>query len=161
MVRKIATMDVRFSSFGEDGGLLTTRNSILFQRKITMPSSSPWVRPVAIAAALFGLLTIFSGGTAQFGGAAARDAVGDAVPFVLWFNFLAGFVYLLGAIALFKSTTWATRIAWVMGLSTLLVFAVLILVALFGTPFEWRTVGAMTIRTGFWLAIAVALSRTA
>ncbi|WP_170377375.1 hypothetical protein [Ruegeria atlantica] len=126
-----------------------------------MQPSPPWTRPAAIAAAFFGLLTIFSGGTALFGGAAAKAAVGDAVPLVLWFNFLAGFVYLLGAIALFKSKTWATRIAWVIGLSTLFVFAVLILVALFGTPFEWRTVGAMTIRTGFWLAIAVALSRTA
>ncbi len=126
-----------------------------------MPSSPPWVRPVAIAAALFGLLTIFSGGTALFGGAAARPAVGDAVPFVLWFNFLAGFVYLLGAFALYKSTIWAQRIAWLLGLSTLLVFAVLILVALCGTPFEWRTIGAMTIRTGFWPTIAVALSRTA
>lgn len=153
-------MDVRYSSFGEDGGLLTTRNSILFQRKTTMPSSPSWVRPVAVAAALFGLLTIFSGGTALFGGAAAKAAVGDAVPFVLWFNFLAGFVYLIGAFAIYKSTFWVQRIAWLIGLSTLLVFAVLILVALSGTPFEWRTVGAMTIRTGFWLAIAFVLSRT-
>ncbi|WP_170397487.1 MULTISPECIES: hypothetical protein [Ruegeria] len=126
-----------------------------------MQPSPPWIRPAAIAAAFFGLLTIFSGGTALFGGAAAKAAVGDAVPLVLWFNFLAGFVYLLGAFALYKSLIWAHRIAWVIGLSTLLVFAVLVVVALIGTPFEWRTVGAMIIRTGFWLAIAVALSRTA
>ncbi|SMO59472.1 hypothetical protein SAMN06265380_10329 [Ruegeria faecimaris] len=126
-----------------------------------MPSSPPWVRPVTIAAVLFGLLTIFSGGTALFGGAAARAAVGDAVLFVLWFNFLAGFIYLLGALALYKSTIWAQRIAWLLGLSTLLVFVVLILVALSGTPFEWRTVGAMTIRSAFWLTVAFALSKTA
>lgn len=125
-----------------------------------MPSSSPWVRPVAIAAALFGLLTIFSGGTALFGGAAAKAAVGDAVPFVLWFNFLAGFVYLLGAFAIYKSTFWAQRIAWLIGTCTLLVFVVLIIMVLGGTPFEWRTIGAMTIRSGFWLAIAFVLSRT-
>ncbi|WP_170411498.1 hypothetical protein [Ruegeria arenilitoris] len=126
-----------------------------------MQPSPPWIRPAAIAAAFFGLLTIFSGGTALFGGAAAKAAVGDAVPLVLWFNFLAGFVYLLGAFALYKSLIWAHRIAWVIGLSTLMVFAVLVVVALIGTPFEWRTVGAMTLRTGFWLAIAVSLSRTA
>ncbi len=126
-----------------------------------MPSSTHWIRPAAIAAAFFGLLTIFSGGTALFGGAAAKAAVGDAVPFVLWLNFLAGFVYLLGAFALYKSSYGAHRIAWVIGLPKLLVFAVLILVALSGTPFERRTVGAMTIRTGFRLAITVALSRTA
>ncbi len=46
---------------------------------------------------VFGLLTIFSGGTALFGGEAARAAVGNAVPFVLWFNFIAGFFYVLAA----------------------------------------------------------------
>lgn len=44
---------------------------------------------------VFGALTIVSGGQALFGSAAAQTAVGNAVPFVLWFNFLSGFVYVL------------------------------------------------------------------
>jgi hypothetical protein len=28
-----------------------------------------------------------------------------------------------------------------------------------GTPYEMRTVGAMTVRAGFWLAIAILLGR--
>lgn len=117
-----------------------------------------WVRPVAIIAALFGLLTVFSGGMVLFGSAAAKDAAGDAVPLVLWFNFLAGFVYILGAAALFSFAPWAKSLAWLIGISTLLVFAVLIAMALSGTLFEWRTIGAMVLRSSFWLAIATALS---
>jgi len=49
-------------------------------------------------AALFGLATIASGGTALFGGEAARAAVGNAVSFVLWFNFLAGFLYVIAGV---------------------------------------------------------------
>ena len=48
-----------------------------------------WI--AAIVAIVFGVLTVVSGGRALFAGAEARAAVGNAVPFVLWFNFLAGF----------------------------------------------------------------------
>lgn len=124
-----------------------------------MPKTPRWVRPTAIFAALFGILTIFSGGMALFGGAAVKSAVGDAVPFVLWFNFLAGFIYVLGAVALFNLTPWAKPVAWLIAISTAVVFMVLIIMTLGGTPFEWRTIGAMVLRSGFWLAIAIGLTR--
>ena len=41
----------------------------------------------AIIAMVFGALSILAGGLALFGGTATEVAVGDAVPFVLWFNF--------------------------------------------------------------------------
>ena len=91
-----------------------------------MLQSPRWIRPVAIGATLFGLATIFSGGMALFGGAASKAAVGNAVPMVLWFNFLAGFVYILGAVALFNLTPWARLVAWLIGVCTLLMFAILI-----------------------------------
>lgn len=118
-----------------------------------------WVRPTAIIAALFGLVTVYSGGMVLFGSADARAIVGDAVPIVLWFNFLAGFAYILGAVALFYLQPWAELIAWLIGLSTLLIFAVFIVLAFSGTPFEWRTIGAMALRSGFWLIIGMQLSK--
>ena len=120
-----------------------------------------WIRPVAIVAALFGLLTIFSGGVVLFGRTTAKVAVGDAVPLVLWFNFLAGFAYVVGAFALYNLAPWAQRTAWLIGICTLMVFAILIALAVSGTSFEWRTIGAMVLRSGFWLAIAIALSKEA
>jgi hypothetical protein len=50
------------------------------------PSLPRWTRPVAIAATVFGILTIFSGGMVLFGPEAAQRVAGDAVPFVVIFN---------------------------------------------------------------------------
>ncbi len=65
-----------------------------------MLQSPIWTRPVAIIAALFGLLTIYSGGMVLFGGPATKAAAGDAVPLVLWFNFFAGFLGIISLISL-------------------------------------------------------------
>ena len=49
---------------------------------------------MAIAAIVFGVVTVLTGGRALFGSLESRADFGNAVPFVLWFNFLAGFVYI-------------------------------------------------------------------
>jgi hypothetical protein len=124
-----------------------------------MGKNPVWVSVVAVLAALFGLATVYSGGRALFGGEQAAAAVGNAVPIVLWFNFCAGFVYILAAVGVFLRQPWAVPLAWVIGIATLIVFAVFAALVLFGTAFEWRTVGAMALRSGFWLGIAFALSQ--
>ncbi len=48
----------------------------------------------------FGMLTIKSGRQVVFGNIAARVAAGNFVPFVVWFNFLAGFVYVAAGVGL-------------------------------------------------------------
>lgn len=58
------------------------------------------VKALALIAVVFGAMTIFSGGRALFGDEQARAAVGNAIPFVLWFNFFAGFAYILTGIGL-------------------------------------------------------------
>jgi hypothetical protein len=118
-------------------------------------AKNPW--PLRIAAAIavaFGALTIVSGGTALFGGPEARAAVGDAVPFVLWFNFLAGFAYIAAGIGLWLRRRWAASLALLIALATLVVFAAFGLHVVMGGAFEPRTVGAMTLRSLVWLAIA-------
>ena len=39
----------------------------------------------------FGVMTLKSGGFALFGGVEGKEFAGQYVPFVLWFNFIAGF----------------------------------------------------------------------
>jgi len=56
-------------------------------------SGSRALKIAAGVAILFGLLSILSSGRALFGNEAARAAVEDAAPFVLWVNFIAGFAY--------------------------------------------------------------------
>ena len=116
---------------------------------------SRFALPVIAAVALaFGVATILSGGRVLFGDAAARAAAGHYVPFVVWFNFLAGFAYIVGAVGLALRRAWAARIALVIAAATALVFLIFGLLVLAGQPFESRTVAAMILRTTLWTGIA-------
>jgi len=87
----------------------------------------------AVVAVLFGIATIASGGNVLFGSGA--EGAGNYVPFIVWFNFLAGL-----ALALAVANAGA--------------FAALGLHIGGGGAYEARTVIAMTLRLGVWLAIA-------
>lgn len=110
-------------------------------------------------AIVFGILTIASGGQALFGGAEARAAVGDAVPFVLWFNTFAGFAYVAAGLGLLARRRWAAWLSAAIAIATLAVFAAFGLHVAGGGAYEARTIGAMTLRTVVWLAIAVSAFR--
>ncbi|SFU21057.1 hypothetical protein [Sedimentitalea nanhaiensis] len=106
-------------------------------------------------AIVFGLLTVLSGGRALFGSAEARAAVGNAVPFVLWFNFVAGFAYVVAGIGLFLRHRPAVWVSIGILLTTCLVMLAFGLHLLLGGAYEIRTVGAMILRTGVWAAISI------
>jgi hypothetical protein len=108
----------------------------------------------ALVAVAFGLATVVSGGRALFGGPQAAAAVGAAVPFVLWFNFLAGFGYLAAGGALFARRRWAAPLAAAIAIATAAVFALFGLHVAFDGAYEARTVGAMVLRVVVWAVIA-------
>lgn len=110
---------------------------------------------LAIAAIAFGVLTVFSGGRALFGGEEARAALGNIVPFVLWFNFLAGFVYVLAGVGLLRAERWAAAVALFLAVATVLVFVAFGVYALAGGAFEMGTVGALSVRSLFWIVLAL------
>jgi len=117
-------------------------------------------RPIAlwIAAAialLFGLATLKSGGSVLFIDGPDRAAAGHYVPFILWFNFLAGFSYIIAAIGLFGKKPWAAKLAMVICLATLIAFAMLAVMILQSVPYETRTVAAMTLRSLIWAIISM------
>ncbi|WP_298571503.1 hypothetical protein [uncultured Aliiroseovarius sp.] len=109
----------------------------------------------SIVALAFGALTVLSGGRALFGSAEAQAAVGNAVPFVLWFNFLAGFAYILAGVGLFLRHPPAVWISIGIFACTALVALALAVHMMQGGAFEMRTVGAMILRTGVWAGISV------
>ena len=115
---------------------------------------------LAALAIVFGALTVFSGGRALFGGAAAQAAVGNAVGFVLWFNFLAGFFYVLTGAGLWLAQRWAARAASLLALATALVAGAFGLHVLGGGAHEMRTVGALAVRLVFWVMVAIVAQRT-
>lgn len=123
------------------------------------PTRPRWAFVAAIVAILFGLVTILSGGRALFGGEAARAAVGNAVGFVLWFNFTAGFIYVIAGIGLLLWRRWAAQLSAAIAISTLVVLAAFGWHVATGGAFEMRTVGAMTLRSGFWVGIAIPACR--
>ena len=111
-----------------------------------------WV--ITVIAVVFGLLTIKSGGSVLFVDGIAREEAGNYVPFVLWFNFLAGFAYLLAAAGLFMQKHWAVWISIFIAVSTVVIFALLGLHILNDGLYEVRTVVAMSLRTVIWTSIA-------
>lgn len=111
---------------------------------------------IAIA---FGAATLLEGGNVLFGGPAARAEAGNVVPFVLMFNFGAGFAYVAGGLSTLLNRGWSIWVARVVALSTLLVFAAFGVHVLSGGAHEMRTLIAMTLRSGFWVAQALLLPR--
>jgi len=118
-----------------------------------------WLLPAAAIATVFGIATVFAGGRVLFGSAAARAAEGDYVPFVLWFNFLAGFVYIAAGGALALARPWAARLALALAVGTALVYAAFGIHVLVGGAFTRHTVVAMALRTGIWAVIATLACR--
>ncbi len=102
-------------------------------------------------ATAFGFLTLVSGAGALFGG----SDMGAVVPFVLWFNFLAGFAYVAGGVLLWRGHRLALPVALVILIATVAVFVAFGVHISWGSPYEMRTVGAMTLRSGFWTAMAL------
>jgi hypothetical protein len=117
------------------------------------------LKTLAVVAIAFGGLTIFSGGRALFGGAEAQAAVGDAVGFVLWFNFLAGFAYVLTGIGLLRRWVWSAMASAALALATAIATVAFAAHVMTGGHYEMRTVGALALRLGFWVLVAVVAKR--
>ena len=87
---------------------------------------------------------------ALFGGA----DMGAVVPFVLWFNFVAGFSYLLAGIGLWRGTAWAPALSIGIAAATAVVFVFFLWHVWRGGAYESRTMAAMVLRLGIWVAIS-------
>lgn len=120
-------------------------------------TARPLSLTVAAAVAIaFGALTIAAGGRALFGGA----DMGAVVPFVLWFNFCAGFAYVAAGFGLWRGAGWARALSLVIAVATAAVFAAFLWHVAQGGAHESRTMGAMTLRTLVWAVIAAVAIRT-
>ena len=122
---------------------------------MTIRKRPAWVWISAIIAVIFGVMTIKSGGSVLFINGEARLAAGNYVDFVLWFNFLAGFFYVLTGIGIWLEKAWAAKAAITIVALTFLVFAAFGVHILNGGEYEQRTVIAMSVRTLLWAVIAV------
>ncbi len=113
-----------------------------------------WLRVASLLAIAFGLLTLKEGGMTLSGDAQALAAAGAYVPFVLWFNFLAGFAYVTAGVGLWMQRRWAVWLAVAIAVATALVFIAFGVHAASGGAYAERTVFAMSLRLLIWTAIA-------
>jgi hypothetical protein len=118
-----------------------------------------WQKVAAVLAMIFGAMTLFSAGSILGDFGSANQAAGDYVPFVLWFNFLAGFAYMAAAVGIWRARKWGCSLSVLIAAATGLVALIFAFVVWQGAAFEMRTVGALVLRFGVWAVIAIALYR--
>lgn len=115
-----------------------------------------WIASIFI---LFGLVTVMAGGRALFTESGIQTR-GQIVPLVLWFNFIAGFFYVLTGVLTYHSARFAKK--WAIGLAgaNLLVLAYLLNYIYQGGLYETKTLIAMSFRTVFWVTFATYFLRS-
>ena len=113
------------------------------------------VRVVAAIAVIFGAATIKAGGSVLFGSVEAAREAGNFVSFVVWFNFLAGFVYIAAGVGLWVRRRWAVVLAAALAAGTALTFVAFGTHIASGGAYEMRTVWALALRLAVWSAIAL------
>lgn len=108
----------------------------------------------AIVLIAFATATLFMSSSVIFDWFGIREMEGDYVPFIVWTNFIAGWLYLVSAYGLLKAQKWAF---WILIGTTLFLAIALVVLALYinsGGVFELKNVGAM----GFRIALTIAFS---
>lgn len=125
------------------------------QMNDVVPGRPRWAIAAGLLAVAFGVVSIFEAGRMLFGRPEIRASAGNIVPFVLWFNFIAAFAYLMAGLGLLLWKRWAAQLAAGIAIATLSVFAAFGVHVALGGAFEARTVGAMMLRSIVWVAIAV------
>lgn len=120
--------------------------------------TKPALRYILAAVALvFGVATIKAGGDVLFFSAQARSAAGNYVPFVLWANFIGGFLYVIAGLLIFLNSTQALRFSAFIAAMTVAVLVALLIHIAVGGAYEARTLAAMVFRSVIWVAIVLIL----
>jgi hypothetical protein len=112
-----------------------------------------WI--ASAVAIVFGLATIIFGGQVLFGGSIYQKAAGNYVLFVVWFNFLAGFIYLVAGVGIWMRQHWAVWVSLIIAIATIIVFSILGMHILHGGGYETKTVAAMSLRSIVWICIFI------
>jgi len=113
------------------------------------------LRILPVIAVVFGLLTLKEGGIVIFDIGSARQAAGNFVPFVVWFNFLSGFFYIIAGIGLWIQKRWALSLSIALLIGIVITYIFLGIHVLNGGLYEMRTVYAMALRTFVWSVISL------
>ena len=96
---------------------------------------------------IFGIVTIAAGGAAIF----FNDSFfGHVIPWVVWFNFLSGFVYIAVGLYVWFDRRVAQKLSVFIFFGTSLVFVLIGIHIASGLAYEKRTIAAMAFRWVVW-----------
>lgn len=99
--------------------------------------------------------TLFMSSSVIFDWFGIREKEGDYVPFIVWTNFIAGFLYLIVAYGFLTTKRWTF---WILAGTILLLMLALIFLLLYinrGGVYEMKTLGAMGFRIILTLIFSV------
>lgn len=114
---------------------------------------------LALVFIIFGVITVISGGRSLFT-VAGFNSRGQIVPVVLWYNFVAGFFYIIVGISTFKLKSCAKKVSAILAISSIIVLIYLINYIFQGGIYENKTLFAMSFRTIFWTIFAIYLKKS-
>ena len=102
---------------------------------------------------LFGLATIFAGGSVILDLFGMREKEGNFVFFVVWANVITGFLYLVAAYGFFKREAWTSAVLSAATWILIAAFAGLLIPIQNGGIYENKTIVAMIFRTSLTIGI--------
>jgi len=108
----------------------------------------------AVIITLFALITLFMSTSVIFDLFGIREKEGNYVLFVVISNFIAGFLYLFAAYALFTEKKWATKLLLITTAILVVSFVSLLIHANTGGIYEQKTIKAMLSRIVITVAFA-------
>lgn len=108
----------------------------------------------ALVAVAFGALSIHSAGVVLFGPPSAQRSAGAYAEFVVWFNFLSGFAYMLAGYAVWNMRRWGVWLAFLIVVAIAVISVAFAMHIASGAVYETRTVVALAFRFSVWLAIS-------
>lgn len=124
----------------------------------TMRGGKPLQRYFLAAVALvFGAATIKAGGEVLIFNEQARTVAGNYVPFVLWANFIGGFLYVTSGLLMLMNSVQALWLSVAIAALTVAVLIALSIHIAVGGAYETRTLAAMVFRSVIWAAIVLIL----
>ncbi|MCO5231705.1 MAG: hypothetical protein M9958_11195 [Chitinophagales bacterium] len=109
----------------------------------------------AFILSVFGVLTLFMSSSVLFDLFGIREKEGNFVPFIVWANWLCGFLYLIAAYGFLKIRKWAIQPLLGAAIVLIVAFVALLIYIEGGGVYEQKTVYAMAFRTSVTLVFTV------
>lgn len=142
----------------KSNGATNGATSEAVHKTITQVPGSKLLTAISLIAIVFGLITLVQGGRTLFT-ESGRAAMGEIVMPILWYNFIAGFFYIVAGALAFRAISGSRVLAALIAIGNGTALSYLAWYISQGGLYEQRTVIAMSFRTLLWVVLTALLFR--